>query len=277
MRSQPVKFYQSQYESGVELILSHGAVKHRLYIDYVIAIDEESVTIKYPLQVHRLNSLKSQYKEMLTLMEFAGLRSKKEITLHSSNLLYMMIEFDNFYNELQKENLADYKIDRKIDFLRRFRKLSIAERRSCKISITFKGIPFELENEPFLSERVMNKITGNIENYIKNIFPANWQDILAQHGTYSGVRSSSALRNKAVGVFANRLKDYLNANTKALLNEKFIDKPNSLTTAQGNFIYDLFILFDVYKPRNRATKNSFRKIDHSEAIQKLIQRSKQTK
>jgi hypothetical protein len=119
------------------------------------------------------------------------------------------------------------------------------------MSFVINGEPFTFEDDPLLSEVVMNKLFGRMMNTLCTVYPDMWELYLKRGGNPKAVKerekADSMLQNKAVTEITKTIIVYLKSESTKLKNIKANADKATLTSKQGNFIYDLYIWLRLLK------------------------------
>jgi hypothetical protein len=273
---QPVKFYENGQERGVELTISNSVAKHRLYIDLMVAINKDTVVIKHPL----IKKEYDKYKKQLELIDNAlfdhELLSKNECQYHHANLLFFVLEFNLKYKDLLEKKAVDARLNNSIDFLKLVKPLTPVQKQNVQMSFIINGEPFTFENQPILSEIVINKLSGVLMDNICQLYPELWEAHLKRGGNSKTIKervtADSKLQNQAVADITKLLINYLNTESPTLQNNKAKADKITLTSKQGEFIFNLLNGLGLYEPRDKEKSETSGKESNYHGLRKLIER-----
>lgn len=272
----PVEFYKNAQEQGVKLTISNTTAVRRIFYDYLTGIDTDTITYKYPLN----NKDYQKYQKELQLIDQVlvdhDLLGKEECPYHNANILYFLIEFNNKYADLIRMKQRDARLYQWIDFLKLVKPLSSLQKQNVQMSFVINGEPFTFEDDPLLSEVVMNKLSGRMMNTICTVYPELWELYLKRGGDPKAVKerekADSMLQNKAVAEITKTLIVYLNSKSTKLKNNKANEDKPTLTSKQGAFVFDLLTTLKIYNPRDKVKLETVGKEANYHGLRKLIER-----
>ncbi|MDT3403611.1 hypothetical protein [Mucilaginibacter terrae] len=236
---QSVRFYENCQERGVELTISNSATMPRLYIDLLVAIDDDRIIIKHPLTKKEYDKYKNQLELIDSILIKHNLISKGECRYHHANLLFFVLEFNLKYKDMLADKAKDARLKNSLEFLKLVKPLSSIQKQQVEMSFVINGIPFTFEDQPILSEIVINKLSGVLMNNICQLYPKLWEENLKRDAKKIPKERSTAnskLQNQAVADIAKLLISYLNSESPTLKNSKAKTDKNTLTSKQGEFI-----------------------------------------
>lgn len=273
---QSVKFYENNQELGVELTISKSVAKHLLYIDLMVAINTDNIVIKHPLTKKEYDRYENQFKLIDSVLITHNLLNRDECQYHAANLLFFVLEFNRKYKDLLTKKEVDARLNNSIDFLKRTKPLTPTQKQNVEMSFVINGQPFTFENQPTLSEIVINKLSGVLMDNICQLYPELWELHLKRGGNAKAIKerteADSKLQNQAVADIAKLIINYLNTESLTLRNSKAKADKITLTSKQGEFIFDLLNGLKIYEPREKERSDKGTKEANYHGLRKLIER-----
>jgi hypothetical protein len=271
-----VKFYENRDDRGVDLTISSSVAKHRLYVDLLYAINEDTVSIKHPLNKDEYKKYQKELELIDDTLKHHDLLAKSECKYHQANLLFLVIEFNRKYKDLLAVKAQDARLNNMIDFLKLVKPLSPSQKQKVEISLVINNVPFTFKDQPLLSEMVINKVSGVLMNNISQLYPELWEMHLKRGGNIKAVKeratANSTLQNQAVADITKIFIAYLNTESDKLRNPKASTDKATLTSKQGAFIYDLLHVLKIYEPRDITKADTNGKEANYHGLRKLIER-----
>lgn len=273
---QYVRFYKNEFEQGVELTNSHSATQGLIYFELMTVLSENTTTIKYPLS----NKEYKEYQKQLAIIDNVliqhDLVSKTESKYHHANILYFIIEFNRKYKRLLADKAGDARLNNQIEFLKLVKPLTPWHKQQVQMSFIINGVPFTFEDQAYLSEVVINKLQGMLMNTITQLYPELWELHLKRganpKAAMERAKAESTLQNQAVADITKRIIKYLNVESTKLRNKKATPEKVTLTSEQGNFIYDLLVGLEIYEPRDKTKADTNGKEANYHGLRKHIAR-----
>jgi hypothetical protein len=275
---QYVRFYKNEPEQGVELTNSHSATQGLIYFELMTEIsrDKGTTTIKYPLNKKEYEKYQKQVAIIDNVLIQHDLLGKTESKYHYANLLFLIIEFNRKYKNLLADKARDARLSNDIKFLKLVKGLTSSQKQKVQMSFLINNEVFTFEDQAILSEIVINKIQGVLMNNITQLYPELWELYLKRGGNPKAAmeraKAESALQNQAVADITKRIIKYLNVESNKLRDPKAKQDKITLTSKQGNFIYDLLVGLEIYEPRDKSKADTNGKEANYHGLRKLIDR-----
>lgn len=269
-----IKFINANNVRSVRLTINNGDIAHRAHTDDLIGLDKDTATVEYFLDADKYKLYKKYEEKIDALLITYGLNRESQVRLIKSSLLFYTIEFDRRLEELKRDKARYARLDNMVQFLKIARSLSPEQIQKVEVSLLIKNQPFNLDDQPFLSEAVMHKLSGMITETIRHGYPELWDIYFKAQKPLIKERATaeSVLRNAAVVETTKRIIAYLNQNSVGLGNKKVKVGEISMTSKQGYFIYDLLTALKIYKPRDVAKNDTGGKEANYHGLRKLLKR-----
>lgn len=281
-KTKMVRFEWTEKENkgNLILILKMSIINRYTILEYLDGYDSDIGMISFPTigknAKYTYITLKNEIEEFELILKNYGLLNKNESPFHSSHLLYIVQNFNKTQNQLKNQQNTNIRLSNRIELLNELNALTRESNYDYDITISKKTSAFKytFSGESLLKKQVLRYLIGEVRSHLKTAYKELWnahfENIETSDKEKLQMLTDHELTQKAIGNVSKNIVDYLNNETIALTNKKKVNE-TSLTNKQGEFIYEILTLFKVYSPQQRTT-NEAAKVNHHDAIRKLVQR-----
>lgn len=237
--------------------------------------DYDGQTGKLIVPIEKLNDYNDSVEELrkfTAILEDAGLSS--ESPYHKSNILYILNNFMLIRDRQITEQQLTVKLNNMVYLLQNLMGLEDYKKYNLTITGKLDDFKYSFLSEEWLKEDLLQIAVQKIKARLKNFDRKVFEMVLAgatEKELESAIKAHTfnKIEKSLIADLVNTLIRYFNTETISLKNLNKTGK-STLSNKQGDFIHDLLVHFNIYKPKKLENNSA---VKHHDAIRKLIKRS----